>query len=447
MDRDTHKPRGFTLVEAAITLIVVALLITAAVPLVSFVINSEKSVETAGNLARIYTAIVGTPATGNFGYLGDVGEYPTTLMDLIRSPGSEGWNGPYLSDVYSDGSAVTDPYGTALEYFYSKDLDPIDEIDPDYLAIIAKGPDRSSTNTSVTPNSWSTFVGILPSSPAYETGTGNEDNIVFPRFTGDAALAQYNNVGQLNLSIFNWDHNPAVSLNVPGCPNRYEVKVTSLTRPTDTWGTASAGTTPTYSPGGATFDLIQGIYKLQIRSATTPNAVYFDDTVSIMPGATQVRTVNLQDGPNSSTTPNYVLNVKNNLADSVTVYTFNTLLETVISGATSSDLLIRGCAPVTVRDTATNQVIDSFAMPIGINRVNKVYSTDNNTYKVTNNSGSHRYLFIYRNDLLIGEVSGWGKLKSRTFDNFKNGDRLIIKNQSGTELSNIPIAGSGEDEL
>jgi hypothetical protein len=86
-------------------------------------------------------------------------------------------------------------------------------------------------------------------------------------------------------------------------------------------------------------------------------------------------------------------------------------------------------------------------MPIGINRVNKVYSTDNNNYMVTNNSGSHRYLFIYRNDLLIGEVSGWGKKKSKTFDNFKNGDRLIIRNQLGTELSNIPIAGSGEDEL
>src|SRR5947207_6109747 len=63
-------------------------------------------------LAKVYRAIVGDPSTDTFGYLGDVGDYPTTLQDLLQSPGATGWNGPYLSEDLINGSTIYDSYGS-----------------------------------------------------------------------------------------------------------------------------------------------------------------------------------------------------------------------------------------------------------------------------------------------------------------------------------------------
>ena len=74
--------------------------------------QQKKAQKASDEAARIYAAIVGAPASGNYGYLGDVGRYPASIMDLLSSPGLEGWNGPYLRG----GVVPNDPWGHTYVY-------------------------------------------------------------------------------------------------------------------------------------------------------------------------------------------------------------------------------------------------------------------------------------------------------------------------------------------
>jgi hypothetical protein len=430
--------------EVAIVMGAIALLSVLLFPFVAGMNDGEKALKANNEAARIYAAIVGSPATGNYGYLGDVGRYPASLMDLLRDPGLEGWNGPYLSGISVENDAMVDPFGSPFEYYYVSD--PGAAIDS--LAVISKGPDHASTNTSATPNVAATYAGTpLPSSASYYSSGSNPDNLVFPPFTTSSGFLNYSNVGQLSLTILNLDSSASVAAFVPACPNRFEIKVTSATRLTDTWGTATPGSTPAYNPGGATFDLIQGIYKVQVRLATTPYAVYWDETLAVSSGTYQSRTIQIP-GPDSSTTGQYTLSVTNNLASAITIYNGATMIGSASSGGSSGGLLVRGCSPITVRDSATNEVLDAFVMPVGITPYNKIYSTTTYTYTLTNNTGTYRYLFVYLNNLLLGEVSGWGNKKVKEFTGLKSGDQIVIKDQSGNApLSPITISGSGSNTL
>ena len=198
---------------------------------------------------------------------------------------------------------------------------------------------------------------------------------------------------------------------------------------------------------GATFDLIQGIYKVQVRLPTTPYAVYWDETLAISPGANQSRTIQVP-GPDSSATGQYTLSITNNLAYAVKIYNGSAMIGSASSGGSSGGLLVRGCSPITVRNSATNEVLDAFVMPIGVSPYNKIYSTTTYTYTLTNNTGTYRYLFVYLNNLLLGEVSGWGNKKVKAFSGLKSGDQIIIKDQLGNApLSPITISGSGSNTL
>jgi prepilin-type N-terminal cleavage/methylation domain-containing protein len=435
---------GFTLVEIAIVLGVVAILAALAIPLLAPLNDAARAVKAGDETARVYAAIAGVAGTGSFGYLGDVGRWPASLLDLTRDPGFEGWNGPYLSGIGMVNDVVVDAFGDPLEYFSF--IHP--NATADSLAIISRGPDHVSTNTSPTPNIAATFTGPLPSSGGYLTATQNKDNVVYPLFTNNLGFLAYNNVGQLNLNVLNYDANPAVSAWVPACPNRFEVKVTSATRPTDTWGTATPGSTPAYAPGGASFDLIQGVYKVQVRLGTSPYGVVWDETLPVSPGATQSRTLHVP-GPNSATTPQYTLQVTNNLSFGITIFSGATSIGAAAAGGGSSGpLLVRGCTPLTVRNTATQDVIDAFIMPIGITPFRKIYGTTTFTYTLTNSQQVYRYLFVYLNDLLIGEVSGWGVRKVKAFGGLRTGDTLTIKDQNGNlPVAPIVIAGSGSNTL
>src|SRR2546427_4189021 len=113
--KHTEAARGFAFVLLAIVLFLAAAIgITA---LADYTIKTEQRNRDIALLADVYRGITGDPAKETFGYLGDVGSYPTNLIDLIQSPGATGWNGPYLSYPYVSGSTLYDPYGSPLEYF------------------------------------------------------------------------------------------------------------------------------------------------------------------------------------------------------------------------------------------------------------------------------------------------------------------------------------------
>jgi len=425
---------GFTLVEIAIVIAIIAVLGALLAPLAANLSDAQRAIRSYGDLGVVYKAIVGEPGTSNFGYLGDVGTYPATLADLVRDRGLEGWSGPYVTDTYLEGDTVFDSFGNPMEYYYRSDPAAV----TDQLALISKAPDRGSSNTSATPNDWMTFVSSpLPGSAAYVSNPDNLDNVTYPRFTDHSGMLSYNNIGQLNLSILAYDANPGVARYVPACPNMFDVKVTSLARPTDTWGTAAADTTPVYSPGGATFDLIQGAYRMQVRLNTTPNGVAWDETISIAAGGAQTRTINLP-GPNSSATPSYYLSVMNRSGVAITVYNAaGTSIGTAVNNAATLPMLVRGCSQVSVRATVAQTMLDSFTMPIGLTSYTRTIDPISYTYTVTNNSGAYRYLFVYLNNLLIGEVSGWGNKKVKAFGGLKLGDNLIIKDRTGNSRDGV----------
>ena len=419
---------GFTLIEIAVVLIILAVLGALLAPLLAGLTDVDRSNVANDTMVLVHKAIVGTPGTGNFGYLGDVGEYPATLMDLVRSRGLEGWNGPYLTEVNVDNDMVLDSFGTPIDYYFKSDPTAI----TDKLAIISKGPDRSSTNTSATPNDWLSYAGTpLPGDSAYGTQAVNADNIVYPRFTDNAGLLQYNNIGQLNLNVFSLDYSSNVSRYMPGCPNMYEIKVTSATRPSDTWGTSTPDTTPTYNPGGASFDLLQGNYRVQLRLRYPPNGVYYDEVIPIAAGGVQSKTIYVP-GPDSSVTPNQTLNVLNNYSFGITLYDASgaSIGSATGSGGMALGLNVRGCSQVIVKNTSTQTLVDSFVMPTGVS-YNKIYDPVTYTYTVTNSSGIYRYLFVYKNNVLIGEVSGWGKQKVKVFTGLHASDQILIKDRTG----------------
>src|SRR3954462_4694274 len=93
---------GFTLLEIAMILIVVSIMATALVPLAWGLADVKRANGEANELRQIYEGIVGKPDSNTFGYLGDVGDYPATLLDLVQQPASNppGWNGPYINDVH-----------------------------------------------------------------------------------------------------------------------------------------------------------------------------------------------------------------------------------------------------------------------------------------------------------------------------------------------------------
>src|SRR5437667_12501565 len=94
----TDASRGFAFVLLAIVLFLAAAIgITA---LADYTIRTEQRNRDIALLADVYRGITGNPAQETFGYLGDVGSYPTNLIDLIQSPGATGWNVPYLSYHY-----------------------------------------------------------------------------------------------------------------------------------------------------------------------------------------------------------------------------------------------------------------------------------------------------------------------------------------------------------
>ena len=101
-----RRGAGLTLLELVVVVTILAILVTAIVPLTAHFSAESKVTATNASLTEIRNAIMGTP--GASGYFGDTGQLPTTLKDLFVNPFSSGplatfnrdtnlgWHGPYL---------------------------------------------------------------------------------------------------------------------------------------------------------------------------------------------------------------------------------------------------------------------------------------------------------------------------------------------------------------
>ena len=396
-----HNRRGFSLLEMVVALAVLAAVVSFLAPTLLSTVNAGRSDSTATEMAMIYRAILGDQRT-TFGYLGDVGDYPASLADLVVKPASNpaGWNGPYIQNPRFDGGKLVDPYGQPYEYYFVNPTSAADR-----LAIISRGPDGLSTNTAANPNAWANgmFTGTAePISASYSAGANNADNIVYPALDAtNTNVFNIDTLGTLTLNIQNYDSNTLVNAFTPACPNLYAVTATSLTRGTrDIDGTL-------YAPGFQQ-DLVQGVYQVIVTSqnfATAP----FNEKITIIPGQTTTRSANIT-GLDSSGTDLFVLTVTNKQpSEAIEIYQFTTKLTapsagggTTINANATKTFNVNGCAQVFAKKSGATSIRDQWIMPFGA--FSKLVGASAATLTVVNNH-TNDDMNVYDNSILIGTVN------------------------------------------
>ncbi|MFQ5697585.1 MAG: prepilin-type N-terminal cleavage/methylation domain-containing protein [Myxococcota bacterium] len=118
---------GFSLIEIIVAVAIVSILAGALAPFVAQQVRSAREDATRERMERIYRGMVGDPARGQYGYLGDMGQLPPRLIDLtvrgsqpVWSMGAAGvgtgWNGPYVVAASAAAEVTQDAWGTVYQY-------------------------------------------------------------------------------------------------------------------------------------------------------------------------------------------------------------------------------------------------------------------------------------------------------------------------------------------
>lgn len=171
-----YSETGFTLVELAVTILIISVLVAVASLMITSSSEQAKFDVTTQTMQNIRTAIMGDReiTTGSqkssYGYFGDVGWYPATLNDLITQPGTiaawtyntasntaSGWNGPYLQSTFSGAPAFVDGWGHNIT------IDPFNALGTDpAITLRSAGPDGISGNADdiTLAIQWSELIAI-----------------------------------------------------------------------------------------------------------------------------------------------------------------------------------------------------------------------------------------------------------------------------------------------
>ena len=116
---------GFSLIELLIVIVVVGILTSIAMQSMDVAIDNARRNRTEQEMEMLADAIVGDPSQMqssvrcDFGYVGDVGAFPSNLQALYRNPGGYAtWDGPYVRSGFSEDSTgfKTDEWGTLYSY-------------------------------------------------------------------------------------------------------------------------------------------------------------------------------------------------------------------------------------------------------------------------------------------------------------------------------------------
>ena len=125
--RAERSQAGFSLIEILVAVAILAILAGATAPLVVRNMTAARREETTERLRRLVDGMVGDPAAGRYGYLGDMGNLPPALGDLlvrgvqpafaISAYGyGAGWSGPYVQQTQALADLTQDAWGVALQY-------------------------------------------------------------------------------------------------------------------------------------------------------------------------------------------------------------------------------------------------------------------------------------------------------------------------------------------
>ncbi|MEA3297581.1 MAG: hypothetical protein U9R56_06930 [candidate division Zixibacteria bacterium] len=125
MRRIAKQQSGFGLIELTVIIIVIGVLIAVAMQSMTAVVQDARKTGTEREMEMLTIAIVGNPdltssgMRSDFGYVGDVGAFPTNLQALYENPGGyTTWDGPYIEMGFSQDSTgfKIDEWGTAYNY-------------------------------------------------------------------------------------------------------------------------------------------------------------------------------------------------------------------------------------------------------------------------------------------------------------------------------------------
>jgi hypothetical protein len=394
--------------------------------------NSVRTRDAGKRLQEIYRAITGDQQSGFFGYIGDVGEFPASLLHLVQTPTGAApaicpswscWNGPYLKAASIDSGILLDPYNSPLEFFYLA-ANPLTTTQ-ERLAIITRGTDNNTSNTASNPNVASQFTAPFPTDAGYPSAAGNADNIVYPDFYTDVDSLNYVNSGRLAYEITNYDANPSVNAAIAACPMMNTLQITSTAR-----GAADTLVLP-YSPGVST-DLWQGDYTVRITSPLALSS-YVEEQVQILPGGATTTRQLRANLINSSTTPTYTLTVTNNLGFSIRIRKFGNNVGTVASGATADMGVHEACSNMTAeQQSPPGPALDSWVMPVMA--YTRVVAPVASTLTVNNLGSAHHQIRVLVNGILVGSVV---KRSGRSFASVPAAMTVTITDQAGTTIQTL----------
>ncbi len=114
---------GFTLIEAAVVIVIVGILAAVAMQKLSVSVVTSQYERTKTQLDALAIAIAGDPklyergTRTDFGYVGDIGAFPPNLDALVQNPGGyTTWNGPYIERGGSSTTYKSDAWNVAIVF-------------------------------------------------------------------------------------------------------------------------------------------------------------------------------------------------------------------------------------------------------------------------------------------------------------------------------------------
>lgn len=140
------RNRGFTFIEVIVAMTIVSIMAGILVPITYRILETQEESLTLERMASLKKAMVGDPdlyqqgIRTDYGFVGDHGELPELLSDLIVDNGTySNWQGPYLGAGFDPDRYARDAWGNGLLYTTS-----VEAVTGRYQSatLVSKGPDR-----------------------------------------------------------------------------------------------------------------------------------------------------------------------------------------------------------------------------------------------------------------------------------------------------------------